>query len=91
MTKGGVSPRRAAVLAYITNQLRHSHVAAEKESVNKEPQFIFDLPRPKRDDVISPERAIITQRAERYSSASPGSAPGSTDDKPGCLQQAGSK
>jgi hypothetical protein len=48
MTKGTVSPRRAAVLAYITSQLLHTHVAAEKESGNDE-QIIFDLPRPKCD------------------------------------------
>ena len=51
-TKGRVSPRRAAVLAYITNQLLHSHCVGEKE-LDKEsenvPQIIFDLPRPQRD------------------------------------------
>jgi len=47
-TKGRVSPRRASVLAYITNQLLHSHCAVQKESDN-EPIF-FDLPRPKRDE-----------------------------------------
>src|SRR5712692_618326 len=30
-TNGRVSPRRAAVLAYITNQLLHSHRAVQKE------------------------------------------------------------
>ena len=51
-TKGRVSPRRAAVLAYITNQLLHSRCVVEKEldkESDKEPQIIFDLPRPKRD------------------------------------------
>ena len=51
MTKGGVSPRRAAVLAYITNQLLHSHCVVqkeEKEMANDQP-IIFDLPRPQRD------------------------------------------
>lgn len=49
MTRGGVSPRRAAVLAYITSQLLHSHVVAEKEAEDEPQQFVFDLPRPKRD------------------------------------------
>jgi hypothetical protein len=49
MTQGRVSPRRASVLAYISNQLLHSYVVAEKESENEPQQFIFDLPRPKCD------------------------------------------
>ena len=51
-TKGRVSPRRAAVLAYITNQLLHSHCVVQKEEKeldNQSQQIIFDLPRPKRD------------------------------------------
>src|SRR5215472_3906941 len=51
MTKGRVSPRRAAVPAYITNQLLHSHrvVLKEEELDNKSQPIIFDLPRPNRD------------------------------------------
>ena len=49
VTKGRVSPRRAAVLGYLTNQLLHSHRAIDKESEDEPEQFIFDLPRPKRD------------------------------------------
>lgn len=49
MTEGRVSPRRASVLAYISNQLLHSHVVAEKEADDEPQQFVFDLPRPKRD------------------------------------------
>src|SRR5262245_12202476 len=66
MTKGRVSPRRAAVLAYVTNQLLHSRVAAEKEAADEPQQFIFDLPRPKRDDVISPEREYINRMSELH-------------------------
>jgi hypothetical protein len=57
VTKGRVTPRRAAVLAYITNQLLHSHSAFYREihAQDDEPQqIIFDLPRPKRDDPIPP-------------------------------------
>lgn len=49
VTKGRVSPRRAAVLGYLTNQLLHSHRAIDKELENEPQEFIFDLPRPKRD------------------------------------------
>ncbi len=50
VTKGRVSPRRASVLAYITNQLLHSHRAIQKESNDEPQQIIFDLPRPDRSD-----------------------------------------
>jgi len=33
ITKGRVTPRRASVLAYITNQLLHSHRAIDRENV----------------------------------------------------------
>ncbi|OLC96770.1 MAG: hypothetical protein DMG35_13235 [Acidobacteria bacterium] len=49
VTKGRVGPRRAAVLAYITNQLLHSHRAIKKESDDQPQEIIMDLPRPKRD------------------------------------------
>ena len=49
VTKGRISPRRAAVLAFITNQLLHSHRAIKKESDAEPTQIIFDLPRPKQD------------------------------------------
>ena len=87
MTKGGVSPRRASVLAYISTQLLHTHVAAEKEEKDDEPtQIIFDLPRPKRDDDISPERAFLNRMAERYGSASRSSTPGTTETNPGAKE-----
>jgi hypothetical protein len=52
VTKGAISPRRAAVLAYITNQLLHSHraIALETNPPGEEPQrIIIDMPRPDRD------------------------------------------
>jgi hypothetical protein len=49
VTKGRVSPRRAAVLGYLTNQLLHSHRAIDKEADNEPQKIIFDLPRPNRD------------------------------------------
>ncbi len=52
VTKGAISPRRASVLAYITNQLLHSHRAIARETNpagDESQQFIFDMPRPNRD------------------------------------------
>ncbi len=52
VTKGRVSPRRAAVLAYITNQLLHSHRAVHREAVSQDDetqQIIIDMPGPCRD------------------------------------------
>jgi len=53
VTKGRVSPRRASVLAYITNQLLHSHRAIDRENLfqleEKVPVVeIGDIPRPVR-------------------------------------------
>jgi hypothetical protein len=55
VTKGRVTPRRASVLAYITNQLLHSHSAFYREihAQDDEPQqIIIDMPRPCRDDPL---------------------------------------
>jgi hypothetical protein len=52
VTKGRVSPRRAAVLAYITNQLLHFHRAIEREhnaQADVPQQIILEMPGPKRD------------------------------------------
>ena len=58
VTKGRVTPRRASVLAYITNQLLHSHSASSRENREQDDhpqQLIIDLPRPKRDDPLPNE------------------------------------
>src|SRR5260370_86717 len=51
VVKGRVSPRRASVLAYITNQLLHSHrsIILETTAAKEETRIINDLPRPQRD------------------------------------------
>jgi len=52
VTKGRISPRRASVLAYITNQLLHSHrvIILETNAAEEEPiRIINDMPRPQRD------------------------------------------
>jgi hypothetical protein len=52
VTKGRVSPRRASVLAYITNQLLHSHRAIdyddERHSGDEPVTIIMNAPRPDR-------------------------------------------
>ena len=81
MSKGQVSPRRAAVLAYITNQLLHSHcvvVKEEKEADNQPQQWIFDLPRPKRDDVVDPETAFYESMG-KYNTSAKGAPPVAPD------------
>ena len=44
-----ISTRRAAVLAYITNQLLRTLPAIAKEESAEPTSFIFDAPRPQRD------------------------------------------
>jgi hypothetical protein len=82
-TKGRVSPRRAAVLAYITNQLLHSHCVVQKEEKeldNQSQPIIFDLPRPKRDRPEDPERAAYARFAA-HSVPSDANAPNTTNTK----------
>jgi len=65
VVKGRVSPRRASVLAYITNQLLHSHraIVLETNAANEEPiRIINDMPRPDRD-WPDPEPAPPTHHA----------------------------
>ena len=55
-----ISPRRAAVLAYITNQLLRTLPAIDrelnpKEDPNAPTEIIFDMPGPARDRVEQPE------------------------------------
>ena len=54
VTKGRVSPRRASVLAYITDQLLHSHRAIDyddqRHSEDDKVTIIMDGPRPIRSD-----------------------------------------
>jgi hypothetical protein len=56
-----ISSRRAAVLAYITNQLLRTLPAIAKEENVEPTSFIFDAPRPERD---SPETAPGQQHQE---------------------------
>ena len=47
----GIATRRAAVLAYITNQLLRTLPAIAKEENAEPTQIIFDMPGPDRDKV----------------------------------------
>jgi hypothetical protein len=50
-----ISVRRAAVLAYITNQLLRTVSIMNKEDENEAAGFIFDAPRPEREMPAQPE------------------------------------
>jgi hypothetical protein len=62
VTKGRVSPRRASVLAYITNQLLHSHraITLETTPARKETRIIIDMPEPNHDEWPKPRPANPT-------------------------------
>jgi hypothetical protein len=60
LAENKISPRRAAVLAYITNQLLRTLPAIDrelnpKEDPNAPAHFIFDAPRPDRSEQPEPQ------------------------------------
>jgi hypothetical protein len=60
LAENKISPRRAAVLAYITNQLLRTLPAIDrelhpKEDPNEPAQIIFDAPRPDRSEQPEPQ------------------------------------
>ena len=67
-----ISPRRGAVMAYTCSLLLRTLPAIDDElGQSDEPQpFVFDLPRPKRDDDISPERAFVNRMADLHARVS---------------------
>jgi hypothetical protein len=67
LAENKISPRRAAVLAYITNQLLHTLPAIDrelnpKEDPNQPPEIVWDMPGPKRDRVPAPEPTCVDVR-----------------------------
>lgn len=68
LVQNRVSTRRAAILAYLGQTLLRTLPAIELElnPTGEQQQVVFDLPCPKRDDDVSPERAHLTRMAERY-------------------------
>lgn len=73
-----ISTRRAAILAYLGQTLLRTLPAVQDE-LEPEPQIIFDLPRPKRDDDISTERAKVNRMAELYGRAATPVTPDGND------------
>lgn len=69
LVQNRISTRRAAILAYLGQILLRTLPAIQGELEPAEPQIIFDLPCPKRDDDISPERAMVNRWAERCTRA----------------------
>lgn len=61
-----ISPRRGAVMAYTCSLLLRTLPALNDELQPEGPQFILDLPRPKRDDDVSPERAFVNRMADLH-------------------------
>jgi hypothetical protein len=57
-----ISTRRAAVLAYITNQLLRTLPAIAKEENAEPTQIIFDMPGPDRDKLAPPEPTYASVR-----------------------------
>jgi hypothetical protein len=49
LTQNRIAIRRAAVLAYITNQLLRTLAAIERETNSEDTTIIFDMPRPDRE------------------------------------------
>lgn len=64
LVQNRISTRRAAILAYLGQTLLRTRQAVDLELNPNEEQIIFDLPRPKRDDDISPERALVDRVPE---------------------------
>ena len=60
--------RNGALLSLFFSCTSGTLPAIQGEFEPAEPQIIFDLPRPKRDD-ISPERAMVNRWAERCTRA----------------------
>ena len=69
LVQNRISTRRAAILAYLGQTLLRTLPAINDELEPVE-QIIFDLPRPKRDDDVSPERAYVNRMAELHARVS---------------------
>jgi hypothetical protein len=68
LAENKISPRRAAVLAYITNQLLRTLPAIDrelnpKEDPNAPAEFVFDAPRPDRTEHPEPQLTCADARS----------------------------
>ena len=79
LVQNRISTRRAAILAYLGQTLLRTLPAIEEELQPETPPFIFDLPRPKRDDDISPERAFVNRMSELHTRVSTPAEPDGYD------------
>jgi len=77
-----ISPRRGAVMAYTCSLLLRTLPAVDEELEREQPPFVFDLPRPKRDDDISPERAFVNRMSELHTRVSKPVPPDTCDGWP---------
>lgn len=78
-----ISPRRGAVTAYTCSLLLRTLPAIEQELEPEEPkQWILDLPRPKRDGDISPERTFVNRMAELGARCKTPVPPNTCDGRP---------
>jgi hypothetical protein len=75
-----ISPRRGAVMAYTCSLLLRTLPAIDEEPSDERQLFFFDLPRPKRDDDISPERAFVNRMSELHTRIAAPSSPMATTD-----------
>jgi hypothetical protein len=71
LAQNRISPRRAAVLAYISNLLLRSLSAIDREEnlqtgEDTGPTIVWDLPRPNRDPV---DRSAVAQDEDRFTAA----------------------
>jgi hypothetical protein len=78
-----ISPRRAAVLAYITNQLLRTVAAIERENDRQneaetpESTIIWDSPRPARENDAQEEAVAVHQASREQASHKPSDQPNS--------------
>jgi len=79
-----ITPRRGAVMAYTCSLLLRTLPAIERQlnPPDKEPDIIFDLPRPKFDEPEDPERAMYKRMAEHYGRTSSPNSEASTAPEP---------
>ena len=79
LVQNRVSTRRAAILAYLGQTLLRTRQAADEElNSDDNRQIIFDLPRPKRDDDTSPERAFV-EKMSNYNTSLKAAPPAEPD------------
>ena len=67
LVQNRISTKRAAVLSYLGQTLLRALPAIEAELQSEEPQIVFDLPRPKRDDPVDPDPPVTSREEKTHS------------------------